>query len=98
VGTDPCASGIACPPAQMVARDRAVWSQQLVESLPNPTAVIACNGASLGGVAHVGAAPFNGLCTLTISWDETTLRRGELSAAPEAATADLQTFAWVFQP
>lgn len=97
-GTDPCASGITCSPAQMVARDRAVWSQQLVDSLPNPTAVIACNGAPLGGAAHVGAAPYNGLCTLTISWDEATLRRGELSAAPSAATADLQTFAWVFQP
>jgi type IV pilus assembly protein PilV len=97
-GTDPCASGIACSPAQTVVRDRAVWSQQLIDSMPNPTAAIDCDGAVLGGVAHRGAAPFDGMCTLTITWDEATFRRGALSATPGAATADLQTFAWVFQP
>ncbi len=95
---DPCASGAACPPATMVTRDRAVWSRQLADSLPNPTAVIDCNGNVMGGVVHAGAAPYNGLCTLTISWDEATLQRGQRGAAPVAATADLQTFAWVFQP
>jgi type IV pilus assembly protein PilV len=98
VGTDPCASSAACPPATQVARDRVLWSQLLVDSLPNPTAVINCNGAARGGAAQAGSAPYNGLCTMTISWDETTLRRGELSANPTAAPADLQTFAWVFQP
>ena len=96
--TDPCASGVVCSPATMVTRDRAVWSRQLADSLPNPTAVINCAGNVLGGVVHAGAAPYNGLCTLTITWDEATLQRGQLSAAPAAATADLQTFAWVFQP
>lgn len=96
--TDPCASGAVCAPATMVTRDRAVWSQQLVDSLPNPSAVINCNGNVLGGAPHAGASPYDGLCTLTISWDEATLRRGQLNAAPDAAPADLQTFAWVFQP
>jgi hypothetical protein len=96
--TDPCAAGIPCPPAQLVARDRALWSQQLVQFLPNPTAIVACDGAPLGVAGQAGAAPYDGLCTLTITWDEASLRRGELSAAPGAAAADLQTFAWVFQP
>ncbi len=98
VGSDPCASGAACPPATQVLRDRVLWSQLLTESLPNPTAVVACNGAVRGGALQAGSAPYDGLCTMTISWDETTLRRGQLSATPDAAPADLQTFAWVFQP
>lgn len=96
---DPCAAGVACSPAAMVTRDRAVWSQQLIDALPNPTAVVACNGAPLVGIpGSAGANPYNGLCTLTITWDEATLQRGTQSATPSAATPDLQTFAWVFQP
>lgn len=98
VGSDPCASGSACSPANMVVRDQGLWSQQLTETLPNPTAVIACNGNVLGGAAQAGASPYNGLCTLTITWDEATLRRGTRSAAPGDALPDLQTFAWVYQP
>lgn len=97
-GSDPCAGGAACTPAQLVTRDRAVWSRQLADSLPNATANVNCNGNVLGGVAHAGAAPYQGLCTLTIQWDEATLRRGVLSASPATAAADPQTFAWVFQP
>ena len=52
VGADPCASGAACSPANMVVLDRVLWSQQLVDSLPNPTAVIACGGNVLGGAMH----------------------------------------------
>lgn len=97
-GSDPCASGAACPPAQMVLRDRAVWSQQMITFLPNPTATIACNGAVLGTAAQAGASPYNGLCTLNIEWDESTLARGTLAATPAAAAPNRQTFAWVFQP
>lgn len=98
VGSDPCSSGAVCSPAQMVTRDRALWSTLLVASLPNPTARIQCGGAPLGGPIHLGASPYNGLCTFTIQWDEATLSRGQLSASPGTAAADLQTFAWVFQP
>lgn len=97
-GTDPCAGGLVCSPANMVNRDRLVWSQQLIDTLPNPTARIACNGAVVGTVSQVGASPYQGLCTLTIQWDEATLRRNTLAAAPAAATPDIQTFAWAFQP
>ncbi|MGE4070094.1 MAG: type IV pilus modification protein PilV [Lysobacterales bacterium] len=97
-GSDPCASGAVCTPANLVNRDRALWSQQLITSLPNPTAVVACDGFTLGTIDQLGSAPFNGLCTLTIQWDEATLARGTNSATPGTATPDIQTFAWVFQP
>lgn len=90
-GTDPCASGVACSPANMVVRDRVLWSQQLVASLPNPTATIACNGTVLGVGDQIGASPFQGLCSLRIQWDEAALQRG-------ATAPDAQVFSWVFQP
>jgi len=97
VAADPCTGGIACSPAQVVVRDRGLWSQQLINTLPNPTATVACNGGLLG-FAGQPTTPYAGLCTLTIQWDEATLSRGTLAAAPGNAAANLQTFAWVFQP
>ena len=97
IGPDPCSGGIACIPTEVVNRDRALWSQQLVNSLPNPTATVACVGALLGFPGQP-TTPFSGQCTLTIQWDEATLARGTLSATPGTAAANLQTFAWVFQP
>jgi type IV pilus assembly protein PilV len=98
VAPDPCAGGIACSAAALVNRDRALWSQSLTNLLPNPTATVNCAGAVLGNANQAGTAPFSGLCTLTIQWDESTLSRGPQNAAPADAVPDLQTFAWVFQP
>ncbi|WP_291226362.1 type IV pilus modification protein PilV [Dokdonella sp.] len=91
VGTNPC-SGSICTPTDLVQRDRNLWSQQLVDFLPSPTATILCNvtGAPFSA-AHRGAQPFDGQCTMTISWTEADLDRN--SGAPAT-----QTFAWVFQP
>lgn len=91
-GPDTCASGVACPPATIAARDIALWSRQLADSLPNAAADINCDGVSLGSGAQLGAAPYSGLCTFTITWSEQTLDR-DGTGAP-----DDQTFAWVFQP
>ncbi len=91
-GSDPCASGTACGPANIAAHDIAFWSTQLTDSLPNASAQIACNGTRLGIGIQVGAAPYNGQCTMTIQWNESTLARNS-AAAPAT-----QTFAWVFQP
>lgn len=91
-GADPCALGAACSPANQAARDIAMWSQQLVDQLPNPLAVMDCDGVMLGTASHGGAAPFDGLCTLTIEWAESTLDKTD-GAAPL-----LQRFAWVFEP
>ena len=92
VGSDPCAAGASCGPAQIAAHDIALWSTQLTDSLPNASAQIACNGTQLGTGIQLGASPFNGQCTMTISWSEATLDRASTS------TPATQTFAWVFQP
>lgn len=91
-GADPCAAGASCNPANIAAHDIALWSTQLVDSLPNASAQIDCNGALLGVGIQVGAAPYDGQCTMTIQWSESTLDR-ESTGAPAT-----QTFAWVFQP
>lgn len=94
---DPCAAA-PCSPDAMVARNRQVWSQQLTTLLPNATASINCTGAPLGSGPQVGAAPFNGLCTMIINWTEADLNRpdNEDPSSPEEPAT--QTFAWVFQP
>lgn len=91
-GSDPCASGATCSPANIAAHDIALWSTQLSDSLPNPSAALECNGALLGTGSQIGIAPYGGQCTLTISWSESTLDRNSTGAS------DTQTFAWVFQP
>ncbi|MBL0222782.1 MAG: type IV pilus modification protein PilV [Xanthomonadales bacterium] len=91
-GSDPCAGGAVCNPANIAAHDIALWSTQLVDSLPNAAAQIRCNGALLGSGLQVGAAPLQRQCTMTIQWSESTLDR-DSTGAP-----DTQTFAWVFQP
>ena len=91
-GSEACAS-TACDPAALVERDKAVWSTQLVQMLPSPTANINCTGSSLGGAAAAGAATYNGTCTFLIQWAEANLDRTSDATAPPT-----QTFAWVFQP
>ena len=97
VAPDPCSGGVVCIPTEVLNRDRALFSQQLVNTLPNPTATVNCVGTILGAAGQP-TTPYAGQCTLTIQWDEATLSRGTLSATPGTAAADLQTFAWVFQP
>ena len=89
---NPCTGTNACLPAQLVARDKAMWNDQLNESLPAATASIRCEGTPLGAAIHRGTAPYDGLCTFTITWTEASLDR---AATGNPAT---QTFAWVFQP
>lgn len=91
-GSDPCASGAVCSPADIATHDAVLWSTQLSDSLPNASAEIQCDGALLGVGTQVGIAPLDGQCTMTIQWSESSLDRSS-SAAP-----DTQTFAWVFQP
>ncbi len=82
-----------CTPEALVERDKGVWSQQLVDFLPDPSATIDCAGSQLGiGSTQLGAAPFDGLCTMTIEWTEAELGK-EADSTPAK-----QTFAWVFQP
>lgn len=94
-GTVPgCTTASPCTIAQIVTRDSIVWSNSLNQLLPAPTAQIGCAlnaGALMPTAAEIiDRAPFNGLCTVTITWSEASLN----SDTP----ANLQTFAWVFQP
>jgi len=94
-GTPPaCTAAAACTIANIVTRDGILWSRQLNQLLPAPTAQITC-ALNAGAVAPpaqqiVNRAPYNGLCTITITWAESSLNQG--------AGANFQTFAWVFQP
>jgi hypothetical protein len=40
---------------------------------------------------------FDGICTITMTWSESTLNVGGPGAAG-ASTPDTQTFVWAFQP
>lgn len=91
-GGSPCT---VCAPAGLVARDTALWSQQLIDQLPDGTATITCNGTygESGATVGSGTEPFDGTCSMVIQWTEADLAR---SATPSASSP--QTFAWVFQP
>ncbi len=95
VDDDPCRAA-SCSPADLATRDRAVWSRQLVDSLPAATANVDCNGALVGAVPVPGASTYDGLCTMTIQWNEAGLDR--VADADLASNLNTQTFAWVFQP
>jgi len=91
--SDPCAGGVACSAVDVASRDKFIWSQQLRDSLPNAAATITCT-PSAGIVTPSASAnpPYNGLCAMRITWNE--------SSTQVAASSGMQTqaFAWVFQP
>ncbi|HSX60399.1 MAG TPA: type IV pilus modification protein PilV [Tahibacter sp.] len=86
--------GTGCTVNEIVTRDSVLWSRSLQQFLPSPTARINCalNAGATAPTASqiVNRAPYNGLCTITISWAEASLNAG--------AGVNNQTFAWVFQP
>lgn len=96
-GTPPaCAVGAACSTDDVATRDRTLWSQQLVDLMPNPTATVLCerNSATVvSAVSQRDRTPYDGLCTITMQWTE-----AGLDAQDEDAGTRQQTFAWVFQP
>lgn len=91
--TDPCANGVACSSADIASRDKIIWSQQLKDSLPNVAATITCT-PNAGIVTPTASAnpPYNGLCAMRITWNESTTK-----VAASTGTQQ-QAFAWVFQP
>jgi type IV pilus assembly protein PilV len=94
--TDPCGSGATCTRANIAIRDKALWSTQLTDQLPNASAVIACvpNAAvNMTPQEAQNGAPYSGLCDFTITWSESNLDRNAGDLAPAT-----QTFAWRFQP
>lgn len=92
--TDPCPAGTACTRAQIATRDKAQWSTQLQDQLPNATANIACapdGTVDVSPLEQAAGAPYTGLCMVLVNWSESSLDRA--SGGPQA-----QTFAWAFQP
>lgn len=98
-----CRSGSLCSFSEVAARDAAIWSQELSNFLPQPQATIACVRSSgwvnsLAGQANRPTdPPYDGLCTITVSWAEATLETGSPGPGQSGAPVT-QTFAWVFQP
>lgn len=94
--TDPCPGGGACSRVNIATRDKAVWSTQLTDQLPNAAATIACvptAGVAVSAQDQQNGAPYAGLCGITITWNESNLDRDPGNAGPQT-----QTFSWVFQP
>lgn len=94
--TDPCTGGGTCTRANIAVRDRAEWSTQITDLLPNGAAQIACvqtPGVNVTAEDAENGAPYAGLCHMQITWSESQLDRSTTDTAPV-----LQTFAWVFQP
>ena len=82
--------GGPCTPEQLVERDKAEWSRQLVDQLPAASAKIDCDEVTIQP-GYVGIQPYSGLCRMTITWTEADLSNEDEEPAE-------QTFAWVFQP
>jgi type IV pilus assembly protein PilV len=96
--TDPCPGGAACSRASIATRDKAVWSTQLGDQLPNAAATIACvptPGVTVTAQDQQNGAPYAGLCTISIVWNESNLDRDTTGANTNPVQ---QTFSWVFQP
>jgi type IV pilus assembly protein PilV len=94
--TDPCTSGAACSRADVATRDKAMWSTQLTNFLPNAAATIACTpnaGVTVTTLDQENGAPYDGICNMVITWSEATLDRDAADTTPVT-----QTFAWTFQP
>ncbi len=90
-GSDPCGLGTACSYANVAIHDTLAFSQQLTDLLPNSSAVINCTPTA--GIVTPNLAadpPYNGLCSIQVTWNEASVARG--------TGMDAQTFAWVFQP
>lgn len=94
-----CDVGSPCSASAVAVHDQQIWSRQLKEFLPNPTATIACTDVTSAGYNPSGnlaqRPPYGGNCAMTISWTERAA--GDL-ANRTAGRADPQTFSWNFQP
>ncbi|KRE89554.1 hypothetical protein ASG87_04305 [Frateuria sp. Soil773] len=107
-----CSAG--CNPAELAVADQRQWSSQLSSFLPGAVASISCDASAAGytpgpwslGTPASGATaatpaapgqvgmrpPYGGNCKMQIKWSER--KEGDKSNRD----AELQTFAWEFQP
>lgn len=98
-GTAGTSATCPCTATQIAARDIFWWSQEMRTFLPNASATIQC--ARAGGAVGTPRAAFrvtyDGTCTITMTWSESTLNVGG-PGAPGTSAPDAQTFVWAFQP
>ena len=95
-GTDLCiVNGAgACTYTQLADHDKLAFSNQLTDLLPNAAATIECTPAAGVVTPNILAnPPYNGVCSMQITWDESNLDKSAGSPAQKP-----QTFAWVFRP
>jgi type IV pilus assembly protein PilV len=86
-----------CTPSEVALRDQVVWSQQLKDSLPavGPSSINCVKGGNPPDSSmYSKRPPFNGTCTMTITWAERGLTGGD----DKVASGNLQSFTWVFEP
>ena len=96
-GTTDCET-TACTPVNVAKRDQQTWSGLLTTLLPKATASIKC--AAKNSLSYSGLStdqlnrrpPYGGNCAMTISWNE------RAAGDRTHSEADMQTFAWEFQP
>lgn len=85
-----------CSYTDVAKRDRYIFKQQLSDQLPAGAATIACTrtagGPTLTKQQILGHPPFDGLCTIVVTWSESSLSK------TSAGSADTETLAWKFQP
>jgi len=96
-GTLPvCDATAGCKPADVALRDQILWSQQLTNSLPSvgPTSIKCTKGSVDPSDKYAMRPPYNGSCTMTITWAERGLTGGD----DKITTGNLQSFTWVFEP
>jgi type IV pilus assembly protein PilV len=92
-----CDATTGCTPEDVALRDQVVWSQQLKDSLPavGPTSIKCVKAANPPATSmYYKRPPYNGSCTMTITWAERGLTGGD----DKVAAGNLQSFTWVFEP
>jgi type IV pilus assembly protein PilV len=87
-----CLNTASCKWQDVVARDKLIWSNQLVSFLPSPSATIACKPTGTVPTSNslVERPPYTGQCKITIAWNE--------KSAEEDLSDRTASLTWVFQP
>lgn len=93
--TEVCPVGTACGYLNLAKHDKYAFSTQLKTLLPNASATIACTPTAGAVTPNILAnPPYNGTCSMQITWDEARLDKDSSDVTGRTA----QTFAWVFRP
>jgi type IV pilus assembly protein PilV len=85
-----------CNPAGIASWDLSVWFDQVMQSLPAPSATIICTPNVIVAPPDLRSQPpYEGTCTVRLTWSE-ALQTGTTNAG--VSNTGRQTFSWVFTP